>query len=311
MTDVSNKAQLAITIGAVIIALAAAGVAAWLWTSPEATLAGGDTPVVAVNETSITKDDLFTAMYQRVGPDVVDELVMRQLIVQKMDEQGLTVPDEDVQAEVDRITSNFGSPEKLQEALEQYHMTLERLQEEIRIDLAAKKLIEQTVEVTDDESRDYFEKNKEQYQIKEEVTARHILVDTQEKAEELLAQLKDGADFAELAKKHSVDPGSRDQGGELGSFPRGRMVKEFEEAAFDLEVDEISDIVQTTYGFHIIQVTARQEAREVAYDEVAEQIIDELTQEKASAKRAEYLQELRDEARIKYASGYEPPKDEE
>jgi foldase protein PrsA len=91
----------------------------------------------------------------------------------------------------------------------------------------------------------------------EQVHARHILVDSQEQADAVLAQLQSGADFADLARQVSTDPGSKDKGGDLGWFGRGVMDKPFEEAAFALQAGQLSDVVHGSYGYHIIQVLER------------------------------------------------------
>jgi peptidyl-prolyl cis-trans isomerase C len=104
-------------------------------------------------------------------------------------------------------------------------------------------------------------------------TVRHILVESENEAEEILAELEDGEDFAELAEERSIDPGSGAQGGELGSFPRGAYVPEFDDAAWDAEIDEIVGPVETDFGFHIIQVTA---AESTPATELDVQTLDEL-----------------------------------
>src|SRR5690606_24013284 len=110
-----------------------------------------------------------------------------------------------------------------------------------------------------------------QFETPEQVRASHILVDEKAKAEELLAQLKNGADFAELAKEHSKD-GSAAQGGDLDYFGRGRMVAPFEEAAFALNVGEISDVVESQFGFHIIKLTDKKAAETATFEDKKEEI---------------------------------------
>lgn len=124
-------------------------------------------------------------------------------------------------------------------------------------------------EVTDQEVRAYYDNNPDQFKI-DEVTAKHILVEDETLAEELLGELKKGADFGELAKEHSID-GSAADGGNLGAFGRGRMVAEFEAAAFALAPGELSDVVKTQFGYHIILVTDKKQGAET-FDEAKSNI---------------------------------------
>ena len=151
-----------------------------------------------------------------------------------------------------------------------------------------------TVNVTDREIERYYNRNIYLYETSEQVGASHILFKTAEKDEEevrsnaeaVLAQLQSGADFAELAKKHSEDT-SADNGGSLGLFGRGEMVPEFEQAAFSMDVGQVSDLVRSTYGFHIIKVTQKQDPLTRPLDSVRDEILNTLRMEKAQDKMEE------------------------
>ena len=117
-----------------------------------------------------------------------------------------------------------------------------------------------------------------------------------QKAEDLLKQIKGGADFAQLAKANSDDPGSKEQGGELGMIQRGVTVKEFENAAFGLQPGQYSDVVKTQFGYHILQVEAKQTAHLKPLDEVKAQIVATLTRQQEAEQEASYAQQLATEA---------------
>ena len=129
-----------------------------------------------------------------------------------------------------------------------------------------------SVQVTDDEKRTFFEANKANFSNPPTANAKHILVDTEEKANEILAQIKAGeVTFEDAARAHSTCP-SKDQGGDLGTFGRGQMVPEFEAATFAMEVGDISDPVKTQFGYHIIKLEAKNEESIPTYEEVADKV---------------------------------------
>jgi peptidyl-prolyl cis-trans isomerase D len=154
--------------------------------------------------------------------------------------------------------------------------------------------------VTPTEVQSYYNGNITQYQTPEQVRASHILLNTagkdeaavRKQAEDILQQVKAGADFAELAKKYSEDEGSKPNGGDLDYFSRGRMVPEFEAAAFAIEVGQVSDIVKSQFGFHIIKVTDKKPAVTRSLDEVRPQIEEQLKRQRADQQIAARATEL-------------------
>jgi peptidyl-prolyl cis-trans isomerase D len=179
---------------------------------------------------------------------------------------------------------------------------------DLQIILADQAKVADTIEVTDAQIQDYYNGHKDEYRTPERVHARHILLSTankpkdevpkiQAQAETLLKQIKSGGDFAELAKKNSQDPGSAQKGGDLGWVSRGQMVKNFEDAVFTLKPNEISNVVTTEYGFHIIQVLEKQPAHLQTLDEVKPAIIATLKNQNVFDR----MQDLADKARAELA----------
>jgi len=164
--------------------------------------------------------------------------------------------------------------------LEYYGITEDRLKEDIELNLYVNKLLEPKIKITENEMKNYFEENKDDFKQEEQVKASHILVDDEETAKEIKQKLDNGEDFAELAKKYSTDPTTKDKGGDLGYFTKGKMEKEFENAAFSLKVGEISNPVKTQYGYHIIKVVDKKEGKEANYEESKEEIKEKLFEEK-------------------------------
>lgn len=153
------------------------------------------------------------------------------------------------------------------------------------------------VEVTDEEAEKYYNDNKENFKDMEQVQAKHILVETEDEAKEIAKKIADGLSFEEAAQNHSSCPSSQN-GGDLGFFTRGRMVPEFEEAAFKLELGEVSAPVQTQFGFHLIKVEDKKEERVKPLEEVKEMIKHNLLQEKQNQKYFDLTAELKNKYRV-------------
>jgi peptidyl-prolyl cis-trans isomerase D len=199
----------------------------------------------------------------------------------------VTLQDADVQAHYDKNKESYRMGE----------------QRKVKYLLADTAVLRSAIQIPESELKSYYQQNLSSYQLPERVRASHILLKTEgkspeetanikAKATDLLMQVKKGADFAELARKNSEDPGSAANGGDLGLFGRGQMVPEFDQAAFTLGVGAVSDLVKTQFGFHIIKVTEKQPAHTQSFEEVASLIRPTLLQRKAEQK----AQELADKA---------------
>jgi foldase protein PrsA len=194
-------------------------------------------------------DAANTALLPTFQGQVLDQLIDRTLLKQLAGEEGITVDAEDIEAEIASIQEQIEADATIEDwdsFLAQNNLTEEVIRSLIADQLLTEALVESHSGST----------------VQEQVHASHILVETEETGQEVLDLLEEGRDFEDLAAEYSTDPGSKDQGGDLGWFPRGMMVPEFEEAAFSLEPGETSGLVESDFGFHIIRVHEKEE-REV------------------------------------------------
>jgi len=244
----------------------------------------------------------------------VESLINKQLLFEETDKQNIEASDEEIDAEVKKASAQFETPEKFKERLEQMGMSEEKLREDIKQNYRIEKLLKSklpAITVTDEDISLFYKENPENFSVPEQIQASHILLSLEpdasdevkkEKRSELqavLEKIKKGDDFAELARNHSDCP-SKEKGGELGSFPRGAMVKAFEDVAFNLKKDEVSDVVETQFGFHIIKLTGRTEASTTPIEKVKDKISTYLETQKQSKEVAAYLETLRSAAKIDY-----------
>jgi len=188
---------------------------------------------------------------------VLEGLIENALLLSEAKKNGISVS----QQEFDEFWSE--EQENIQALLESGTTTEEELVEAVNEYLTVQKLLDDVlfkdIPISEEEARAFFEENKDSIV---QIRASHILLETEEEARQILGQLKEGADFSELAVKQSTDTASGALGGDLGYFGRGAMVKEFEDAAFALDLNQLSEPVQTSFGFHIIKVTDKKETFE-------------------------------------------------
>ncbi|MCS7048480.1 MAG: peptidylprolyl isomerase [Verrucomicrobiae bacterium] len=246
--------------------------------------------------------------------DVLNELINRELIVQEVKAKGAPNVYEKVAAEISRVEAQVGGPQELDAALAQSGLTRAEYEARVRDNLiiqnAMENWIAQTPSPTDDELQQFYNTHREQFREPQMVRARHILVrvlpqaTAEEKAakkaqiEALRTRLVEGEDFAKLAREFSEDTGSARNGGDLGFFPQGAMVPEFDVAAFTLETNELSEIITTQFGYHVLQVTDKKPAREVPLEEVKDRLATHLKRQKGIESAQQYINQLRAAAQI-------------
>jgi len=271
-------------------------------------------------DASMSEDD---PQYQAAIQQLLPQLVGIEIAKAYADEHNITVSDEEVDRELEKIKEQVGdqarssgqdlsNQEAYEQALKQNDITEEQLRENIRETLPYQKVQEKVAgdaEPSDKEIQNFYEKNKEaQFTTPAQRCVSHILYnkDQKEKAEDAKQQLEDGADFAKLAEEESQDPGSAANGGDLGCLGKGETVPEFEQAAFGAEQGEIVGPVQTEFGYHIIQVTDIKPAQTRSLQEVESQIRSQLSSEKQSEAFGKWVEEQKKERDVKYLKGYEP-----
>ncbi|MGB8954683.1 MAG: peptidylprolyl isomerase [Tumebacillaceae bacterium] len=247
--------------------------------------AGQDKTVASVGSDKITEQDFYSKLEKTQGAkDNMHKLIDDIVIQHQAKALSIDVTDKEVQSELDSFVKDKFNNDKaqLETALKDYNMTIDDLKNDIRVGLLGQKIATKDVTISDQEVKDYYDKNKETMGEQEQLKARHILVKDEAKANELFAKLKANPnDFEKLAKENSEDPGSKDKGGLLEPFGKGVMVPEFEQAAFAAKVNELVGPVKSEFGYHIIQVMEHKEAKVPTLDEVKEKVTKTLKEQKA------------------------------
>lgn len=255
---------------------------------------------------------------KQLREDALEQLIRRQLLDEKIAEANITITEDDVMNQINEIASaQKMSLEDFKKTIEQYGRNFEEVKEDFRKMLSRNKFMEAQwagkIDVTEENAKKYYDENKKRFDVPEQIRTSHILIkfeladpnaDPNEakatakaKAQGLLQQIKDGADFAELAKAHSACP-SAPKGGDLGFFPRGETTPQFEKVAFGLEIGQISDVVETEYGYHVIKVTDHKDASVVSFEQAKDDITKQLTEKKQLEFAKEYLTSLKAQANI-------------
>ena len=245
--------------------------------------------------------------------ELLDSLINRELLYQESQKKGIVIQPQETMKEIAAMKQRFPSEDAFQQALATRNLTEAVITAQVERGLAIQKHIDQQIAdkivVSATESKQYYDANPQLFKLPGEVKASHILIkldpaadetqkaEARKKIEKIQQKLKNGEDFAELAKTSSEGPSSVN-GGDLGFFRRGQMVKPFEDAAFALKPNEISEIVQTRFGYHIIKVFEKKPEKKITYEEIQSRLEEHLKQKRVQEEVGVYLIELRKSAKI-------------
>jgi foldase protein PrsA len=255
-----------------------------------------------------------TPEYQSLQTQAVAFLVQREEYEKEAGSLGIDVSDEDVDKRVEEVKKQYfkGNQKELEKQIKAQGYTLETFRADIRAQLVSEAIYEQvTKDVKTDDAAvtKYYNENKAQYEVPESREVRHILVKTKAQANDLYDQLKAGADFATLAKKYSLDPGSKDSGGKL-TITRGQTVAPFDATAFLLPKGQLSRPVKTEFGYHLIEpLSAVKPASTTPIAQVKGQIQSQLEEQSKNDAIQKWADEVQKdyESKVAYAAGFAPP----
>ena len=299
-----------------------------------------NSPIAIVNGMAISRsevdqemDSLFHKFKDMAFPEKTEEfnsklwkqalenVINRKLLFQEAERQNIRPEEALIEERIAEIARKFHTRKRFEKQLANLQISEEKLRQEIEHDLKIKILLDRHIppveDVSQEEIEEFYHANSESFHIPERVRASHILISVSDEDDpkthaqkrqrlfEIREDIKNGEKFQKLARKYS-DCESKSKGGDLGYFAKGKMVKSFEDVAFQLEVNELSDIIKTEYGYHLIKLTDRQESRIVPLEEAKDKIISFLQREKRDLAIRDYLLNLRSISRIEYFKDISP-----
>jgi peptidyl-prolyl cis-trans isomerase C len=298
------------------------------------------TMVVSVNDEVISAADvdratnILLAQYRnQIPPDkvaeartalrkqAVENLINQSLLLGEAERQGIQPEKKAVDKRYAEVSGRFSTSEEFQTAMASMGLSKDTFEDEIKQDLKIESLLDgqlkEVKKVTEEEVSAFYRDHPDSFRSGEQVRASHILMRVEEAAPAedrsqkrlelagLKGEIEKGADFAQMASEHSDCP-SKARGGDLGYFERGKMVKPFEDAAFEMKVGDVSEVVETQFGYHLIKVTDHQDPKTASLEEVKGQIENLLNRQERDKAVGEYLTQLRGGAEITYADGAQP-----
>lgn len=303
--------------------------AVWLWAAEKSE--PSQEPVAVVNGSEIKRVDFDREMIfageslkrrgqtpsdsqlSELREDVLDNLITLELLYQESKKKGIEVDQAEVDEQFVTLKKRLGSPEEMNKLLDKMHLSEADVKSQFRRTIAIQKFVEaelvRKVTVSDKEAKAFYDGNKASFQQPEQVKASHILIgidgeggeekkaEARKEIEKIQQRLEKGEDFAALAKEFSRCP-SAAVGGDLGYFSRGQMVGPFQDAAFALQPGEISDIVETRFGYHLIKMADKKPETTIPYQDVADEIEERLSKEKAQEAVRLYVADLKEKAKI-------------
>ena len=253
------------------------------------------------------------AKLEKIKNDILENLINRELLYQQSQKKGVVIEEKIVEDYLSSLKQKFPNQEEYEKALKDFSISENGLKLKVKMGYAIQNFIDKQiadkVAVSEKESKTFYDVHPEFFKQPERVKASHILIkldpnaeeskkaSAKEKIENIQKKLKEGKDFAALAREFSEGP-SKDNGGDLGFFTRGQMVPPFEDAAFSLKTGEVSDLVVTRFGYHLIKVTEKAAAQTIKFEDAKEKIVQHLKQEGTKKELQLYIENLRKTASI-------------
>ncbi|MBI5043451.1 MAG: peptidylprolyl isomerase [Nitrospirae bacterium] len=245
-------------------------------------------------------------LLNKLTRDILNRMIEKKLQLQVARQMNITVSKAEVDAALDdiKVKNAFPDDETFKRALAAENMTLEQYKKELTEQLMIMRLVTKEVRsnvvISEEEIKRYYEEKKKDYTIPEEVKLRIIFFKGDngiKKSEDVLGQIKKGADFADMAKKYSEDPTAKD-GGDIGFVKKGHMLPAIENAAFSLKKGEVSNVIKADAGYYIIKIEDKKEPQYIPIEKVREEIEKSLYEQKANALYDEWLRDLRKNAHV-------------
>ena len=260
--------------------------------------------------------------YVVLQQNIVDSVVVLKLLDRYGAKNGFTVTDQELSTEYDNLIKSYPSKADFEKDLADRKIDKPFLDEQMKSQILRDKIYAKVTEktiVSDADTRKYYEDNKETlFKVPDQVKVSHILIkfnvaagetvtdavkaEAKKKIDDVASQLKNGADFTEMATKYSEDTASVPAGGDIGFISAGQTVPEFETAAFALEIGKISDVVETTYGYHILKVTEKKVSYVQTFDEVKDTIKSYLLSNKQMEEWQKFVYSLVDASKVVYTT---------
>jgi foldase protein PrsA len=256
--------------------------------------------VASVDETELTETQLYDEMKKTVGTNTLNTLIDNTVVEKELEKENITIEKEAIDREKENILKTFPDKEAFKKALKENGLTEESFEKDIVKYLKIDKVLKSRVKISEEEIKKSYEEEKSYSVIVEQINANHILVETKEVADEVLAKLKSGQKFSDLAKEYSKDETNANEGGSLGSFGKGTMEKAFEDAAFAMTKEgEISAPIKTSFGFHIIELVSKTPGKTLTFEEAKTTIENDLMTKQVEEEYGKWITEIKKDYKIK------------
>jgi foldase protein PrsA len=255
--------------------------------------------VATVNGEAIKSEDFVNRLVQLDGNRVLSLMVDEVLLKQEISNKKVKIVDKDIEERLKTVKTQFGGDEEFTKKLKESGASVDMLKKQIEFDLSKEKLVSDEIKVSSPEVTEFFNTNKEKLGKPEAVHLRHILVSTEQEANDILIALNAGANFEALAKLKSLDSSTKDKGGDLGFLAKGLLAPQLEKVAFEMKVGDLTPVTRTDLGFHVFKLEEKQMPAEAKFDkDMKDKIAEAIKQQKLNKSLTDLLQNLRKSAKI-------------